>query len=298
MIYTVTFNPALDYVIHTDNLAIGKTNRSLRENIFFGGKGINVSVVLSRLGVCTTALGFTAGFTGEALEAYLDKENIKTDFIRLKQGNTRINVKLKGENETEINAAGPEITEADIEMLFEKLNSIKSGDVLVLSGSVPKTVKKDIYARILLFVQNKGIRTVVDAAGELLLSALKCKPFLIKPNIDELAEISGRELKCAEDISAAALKLKELGAVNVLVSMGKNGVLLIDEFGGVHLKQALGGEPVNTVGAGDSMVAGFLAGCEKGYEYALSLSLASGGATACSEDLATKEQIEELLKTV
>ncbi|MBQ8649567.1 MAG: 1-phosphofructokinase [Clostridia bacterium] len=298
MIYTVTFNPALDYVIYTDNLAIGKTNRSLKENIFFGGKGINVSVVLSRLGVCTTALGFTAGFTGEALEAYLDKENIKTDFIRLKQGNTRINVKLKGENETEINAAGPEITEADIEMLFEKLNSIKSGDVLVLSGSVPKTVKKDIYARILLFVQNKGIKTVVDAAGELLLSALKHKPFLIKPNIDELAEISGRELKSAEDISAAALKLKELGAVNVLVSMGKNGALLIDEFGGVHLKQALGGEPVNTVGAGDSMVAGFLAGCEKGYEYALRLSLASGGATACSEDLATKEQIEELLKTV
>ena len=298
MIYTVTFNPALDYVIHTDNLAIGKTNRSLRENIFFGGKGINVSVVLSRLGVCTTALGFTAGFTGEALEAYLDKENIKTDFIRLKQGNTRINVKLKGENETEINAAGPEITEADIEMLFEKLNSIKSGDVLVLSGSVPKTVKKDIYARILLFVQNKGIKTVVDAAGELLLRALKHKPFLIKPNIDELAEISGRELKSAEDISAAALKLKESGAVNVLVSMGKNGALLIDEFGGIYLKQALGGEPVNTVGAGDSMVAGFLAGCEKGYEYALSLSLASGGATACSEDLATKEQIEELLKTV
>lgn len=296
MIYTVTFNPAVDYVMYADNLTAGRTNRSVREKIFFGGKGINVSVVLSRLGVCTTALGFTAGFTGAALEAHLAKENIKTDFVRLNQGSTRINVKLKGEKETEINAAGPEITDSDIKTLFSKLESIKSGDTLVLAGSVPKSVGTDIYERILCNLNGKGIRFVVDATGDLLLNILKFKPFLIKPNIDELMEISGRELKSIEDISAAALKLKEKGAVNVLVSMGKNGALLADENGEIYIEKALGGKPVNTVGAGDSMVAGFLAGCESGYDYALKLGLAAGGATACSEDLATKAEIEYLMK--
>lgn len=295
MIYTVTFNPALDYILKTDDFNLGTTNRSVFEVITFGGKGINVSYVLSQLGVENTALGFVAGFTGEELLRKINSTGIKTDFIKLSSGNTRINVKIKGNAETEINASGPPITQNDIEQLFKKLENLCEKDVLVLAGSIPKCLPDNIYENILSKLQGKGIRFVVDATGELLLNVLKYNPFLIKPNLAELEDIVGEILDSEEKIISAAFKLKKMGAVNVLVSLGKDGALLIDEFGNVHRQSVLGGKPVNTVGAGDSTVAGFLVGCDNGYEYALRLGVAAGGATACSQYLATKEEILSLL---
>lgn len=296
MVYTVTFNPAIDYIMQIDELINGKTNRSVSEEIYFGGKGINVSCVLAQLEVPTTALGFVVGFTGEALENEVKRQGVKTDFIRLKDGCTRINVKLKGDKETEINAQGPHIDDEAIEKLYEKLDSLVSGDTLVLAGSVPSSMPEDIYEKILKRLLGKGIRFVVDATNDLLLNVLKYKPFLIKPNIHELEEIIGKELKTDEQIAAAAKELQEKGAVNVLVSLGKDGAMLIDEYGEVHKQPALGGKPVNTVGAGDSMVAGFIAGADKSYAEALLLGSAAGGATACNKGLATKHDIEALLK--
>lgn len=298
MIYTVTFNPALDYILKTDDFNLGTTNRSVFEEITFGGKGINVSYVLSQLGVENTALGLVAGFTGEELLRKINSTGIKTDFIKLSSGNTRINVKIKGNAETEINASGPPITQNDIEQLFKKLENLCEKDVLVLAGSIPKCLPDNIYENILSKLQGKGIRFVVDATGELLLNVLKYNPFLIKPNLAELEDIVGEILDSEEKIISAAFKLKKMGAVNVLVSLGKNGALLIDEFGNVHRQSVLGGKPVNTVGAGDSTVAGFLAGCDNGYEYALRLGVAAGGATACSQYLATKEEILSLLNQI
>ena len=295
MIYTVTFNPALDYILKTDDFNLGTTNRSVFEVITFGGKGINVSYVLSQLGVENTALGFVAGFTGEELLRKINSTGIKTDFIKLSSGNTRINVKIKGNAETEINASGPPITQNDIEQLFKKLENLCEKDVLVLAGSIPKCLPDNIYENILSKLQGKGIRFVVDATGKLLLNVLKYNPFLIKPNLAELEDIVGEILDSEEKIISAAFKLKKMGAVNVLVSLGKDGALLIDEFGNVHRQSVLGGKPVNTVGAGDSTVAGFLVGCDNGYEYALRLGVAAGGATACSQYLATKEEILSLL---
>lgn len=295
MIYTVTFNPALDYILKTDDFNLGTTNRSVFEEITFGGKGINVSYVLSQLGVENTALGLVAGFTGEELLRKINSTGIKTDFIKLSSGNTRINVKIKGNAETEINASGPPITQNDIEQLFKKLENLCEKDVLVLAGSIPKCLPDNIYENILSKLQGKGIRFVVDATGELLLNVLKYNPFLIKPNLAELEDIVGEILDSEEKIISAAFKLKKMGAVNVLVSLGKDGALLIDEFGNVHRQSVLGGKPVNTVGAGDSTVAGFLAGYDNGYEYALRLGVAAGGATACSQYLATKEEILSLL---
>ena len=295
MIYTVTFNPALDYILKTDDFNLGTTNRSVFEEITFGGKGINVSYVLSQLGVENTALGFVAGFTGEELLRKINSTGIKTDFIKLSSGNTRINVKIKGNAETEINASGPPITQNDIDQLFKKLENLCEKDVLVLAGSIPKCLPDNIYENILSKLQGKGIRFVVDATGELLLNVLKYNPFLIKPNLAELEDIVGEILDSEEKIISAAFKLKKMGAVNVLVSLGKDGALLIDEFGNIHRQSVLGGKPVNTVGAGDSTVAGFLAGYDNGYEYALRLGVAAGGATACSQYLATKEEILSLL---
>jgi len=295
MIYTVTFNPAIDYVIRVDQFKEGITNRSLEEEIFFGGKGINVSTVLANLGAETTVLGFIAGFTGEELNNGVEKSGVKTDFIRLKNGMTRINVKLKSERETEINAQGPDITIEEIEQLLKKLDRLKKGDTLVLAGSVPNSLPQDIYEKILARLQGKDIRFVVDATKELLLNVLKYKPFLIKPNKDELEEIFGENMDSDEKVAVAAFKLKEQGAVNVLVSLGKDGAILVDEFGKIHKQPALGGKPVNTVGAGDSMVAGFIVGAEKDYEYALLLGSAAGGATACSKGIADKEKIISLL---
>lgn len=295
MIYTVTFNPAIDYVMYINELEKGKTNRSELEEIYFGGKGINVSTILAQLEIDTTALGFIAGFTGDALDTQMKKLGVKTDFIRLNKGCTRINIKLKSDKETEINAQGPDIPKEKIDELFKKLEKIQAGDTLVLAGSVPNTLPQDIYEKILEKLANKNIRFVVDATQDLLLNVLKYKPFLIKPNKNELEEIFNRELNSDEEIAAAALELKNKGAVNVLVSLGKNGALLVDEFGKIHKQAALGGKPVNTVGAGDSMVAGFIAGAEKDYEYALLLGSAAGGATACNKGLALKEDIMALL---
>ena len=300
MIYTVTFNPALDYVIAVDHFAQGKVNRTVKEDIFCGGKGINVSVLLANLGVESTALGFVAGFTGKEIERGLKAFGISSDFIHVKSGMSRINVKLKSEEETEINGMGPDILPEDVEALFEKLNRLGSGDVLVLSGSIPAAIDSDIYQRIMERLDGRGIRMVVDAEKDLLLKVLKYRPFLIKPNNHELGQMFGLELETEEEIILHARKLKEQGAVNVLVSMAGNGAILVAEDGSVHRRQAARGTVKNSVGAGDSMVAGFIAGyLEKGdYAYALKLGTACGGATAFSDGIGTKDEIMRLLNTL
>lgn len=298
MIYTVTLNPAIDYVVSLSALKTGSINRSLKEAVFFGGKGINVSLVLNELGIQSTATGFIAGFTGNAIKEGLIGKGIKTDFVDLKSGLTRINVKLRADTETDINGKGPEIGADDIESLFEKLSHLKRGDILVLSGSVPGSLPEDIYGQIMKSLSGKGIGFVVDAEKDLLLSSLKYSPFLVKPNSEELGDIFGVHIDSERDAFKYAKKLKEQGAVNVLVSMGAKGAALLDERGKEHFMKAVSGKAVNTTGAGDSMVAGFIAGCAESedYDYALALGTAAGGATAFSEGLATKEQIYALFK--
>lgn len=300
MIYTVTFNPAVDYVMRLSELKTGLVNRSEREEIYFGGKGINVSIVLNQLGIKTKALGFSAGFTGTAIEQGVSEQGIETDFVRLKNGCSRINVKIKAEKETELNGQGPEISEEAISELFEKLDKIKSGDTLVLAGSIPNTLPEDIYEKILERLSGKSIRFVVDATKDLLVNVLKYKPFLIKPNNHELAEIFGVELNSNEDIIKYAKLLQEKGAVNVLISMAGDGSILVDENEEVHVMGVPSGKVINSVGAGDSMVAGFIAGyTEKhDYQYALQLGTASGSATAFSEGLAQKNEIYRLLEVL
>lgn len=308
MIYTVTMNPAIDYVMHVDRIEEGRTNRSAREELYFGGKGVNVSTVLAELGVESVALGFVAGFTGEALERAVSRRGVKTDFIRLREGYTRINVKLKADGreisldgallpimETELNAEGPTICAEAAEVLLTKLDRLRAGDTLVLSGSVPNSLPRDFYRQILARLEGRGIRFVIDAAGELLRSTLEYKPFLIKPNLHELEELVGKTLATDTEIEAAAQSLREAGAANVLVSLGGEGAMLCDQFGQVHRQEARGSGAVNTVGAGDSMVAGFLVGCEVGLDYALKLGIAAGGATASVSGIATKEEILALL---
>lgn len=297
MIYTVTFNPAIDYVVHINQLQTGSVNRFDSEDIQFGGKGINVSVVLSELGIKSKALGFVAGFTGEAIERGVQKKGVETDFVHLKNGFTRINVKIKSDEETELNGQGPKISEEAINLLYEKLNSAQDGDTVVLAGSIPNTLPSDIYENIMARLCEKQIKIVVDATKDLLLNALNYKPFLIKPNNHELGEMFGVKIKNSDDVMHYAKKLQEMGAVNVLVSMAGDGAILIDEHGKVRKSAACKGKVKNSVGAGDSMVAGFIAGYETGdYEYALKLGTATGGATAFSNDLAKKEEIYELLK--
>ena len=280
-------------------MKLGATNRSEREEMYFGGKGINVSIVLRELGIKSKALGFTAGFTGEAIEKGLADMGIDTDFVRLEAGNSRINVKIKASEETELNGQGPDIDDKAISALFEKLDRLSDGDTLILAGSIPSSLPSDIYERILERLSGKNIRAVVDATKELLLNVLKYKPFLIKPNNHELGEMFGVTLKTDEEIEAYARKLQEMGAVNVLISMAGDGAMLIDEFGKMHRSGVCKGQVKNSVGAGDSMVAGFIAGSLRGdYEYALKLGTAAGGATAFSDGLATKEEITELLKTL
>ena len=299
MVYTVTFNPAIDYVVHTEEMKLGATNRSEREEMYFGGKGINVSIVLRELGIDSKAFGFTAGFTGEAIEKGLADVGIDTDFVRLEKGNSRINVKIKASEETELNGQGPDIDDKAISALFEKLDKLSDGDTLVLAGSIPSSLPADIYERILERLSGRNIRAVVDATKDLLLNVLKYKPFLIKPNNHELGEMFGVTLNSDEEIETYARKLQEMGAVNVLVSMAGDGAILIDEYGKMHRCGVCKGVVKNSVGAGDSMVAGFIAGVIKGdYEYALKLGTAAGGATAFSDGLATKEEITELLKTL
>jgi 1-phosphofructokinase len=296
LVYTVTFNPAIDYVVHTAEMRLGEVNRSSSEEMYFGGKGINVSIVLNELGTPSIALGFTAGFTGEAIENGIKSMGIKSDFVRLKTGNSRINVKIKAGEETELNGQGPHIDDEALEALFVKLDKLSDGDTLVLAGSIPSSLPSDIYERIMQRLSDRKIRTVVDATNDLLLNVLKYKPFLIKPNNHELGEMFGVTLSEDEEIERYARKLKDMGAINVLISMAGDGAMLIDENGKCHRCGVCNGKVRNSVGAGDSMVAGFLTGAQNGdYEYALKLGTAAGGATAFSDGLAVKTKIEELL---
>ncbi len=297
MIYTVTFNPAIDYLVYVPELSVGSIIRSEKESTFCGGKGINVSLILQELGIESTATGFLAGFTGSAIEQALSGGAIRTDFVHLKEGLTRINVKIRSGQETDINARGPAISDSEIRELLKKLEILKSGDILVLAGSIPNTLPSDIYEKIMEQLSGRGILFVVDATGDLLMNSLKYKPFLIKPNNDELGEIFGVKIGTPEEALKYAEELRKTGAVNVLVSMGSKGAVLIDENGEKHSFGAIDGKVVNTVGAGDSMVAGFIAGyLQKGdYEYALKLGSAAGAATAFREEVAKREEIVELL---
>lgn len=300
MIYTVTFNPAIDYVVHVSGLERGRTNRAEREEIQYGGKGINVSTVLRNLGFENAALGFVAGFTGEAVENGLKARGIRTDFIRLDSGLTRINVKIKSGKETEINGIGPDISPAALEELFQKLSAAEAGDIVVLAGSIPNSLPDDVYEQILRRLEGRAILTAVDATGDLLKNVLKYRPFLIKPNNHELEELFGVLLKSDEDIRACAARLQELGARNVLVSLAGDGAILLDETGVFHRIGVPKGTVKNSVGAGDSMVAGFLAGylANRGYGYALKLGTAAGSATAFSDGLASLSEVTELLDQI
>ena len=300
MIYTITFNPALDYIMTIDKLDVGMVNRSKSEKILPGGKGINVSLVLTNLGVENTALGFLAGFIGKNIEDIISDHGCNTDFVYLREGLSRINVKLMGTPETEINGNGPYISGEDVRALYGKLDKLTSGDVLVLAGSIPNSLPANIYSDITKYVSGKGVKVVVDATGDLLVKCLEYKPFLIKPNNFELEQIFNTKLESREDIVKCALKLKDMGAVNVLVSMGKDGAVLVDENSQVYDLMAPDGNVINSVGAGDSMVAGFLSGLyeNNNYEYAFKLAVAAGSASAFSDELATKEQVMKVYEEV
>lgn len=299
MIYTVTFNPAIDYVVRLDTpLQTGTVNRAAGEDCVLGGKGINVSGILAQLDCPSVALGFVAGETGAWLERGLAAQGLQTDFIHLASGMTRINVKIKAGQETELNGAGPAIPPQAMEALQQKLDALRPGDILVLAGSIPSSLPSDTYERVLKRLQGHGVRAVVDASGRLLANVLPYEPFLIKPNHHELAEIVGRALHGDEEIAAAARDLQEQGARNVLVSMAGDGALLLDETGVVHRIGTPKGTVINSVGAGDSMLAGFLAGyLQSGsYQDALRLGTACGSATAFSLGLASRKEIDLLLE--
>ena len=298
MIYTVTLNPSIDYVVETDKLKIGEVNRSNKEELYPGGKGINVSIVLKNLGVKNRALGFTAGFTGEEIEKLVANHGVDNEFIRLEKGMSRINVKLKSKEESEINGMGPDISKNDIEKLYEKLEALKAGDFVVLAGSIPNTLPDDIYETIMKDFKDKEINFVVDATKDLLLNVLKYKPFLIKPNHHELGEMFNVKLNSKDEIITYAKKLQEIGARNVIISMAGDGAILIEENGEITISDTPKGTLVNSVGAGDSMVGGFLAGIaeNKNIKEAFKIGVATGSASAFSEGLATRDKVEELLK--
>ena len=300
MIYTVTLNPSIDYVINLKSLNTGQINRVNSENVYPGGKGINVSRVLKTLGYDNVATGFISGFTGDFIINSLCELGVKSDFIKLDNGFTRINVKIKSNEETEINGGGPHISDEKLKELFDKLSDLKEDDILILAGSIPSTLSDDLYEKIIKHVENNKVKVVVDATKNLLLNVLKYNPFLIKPNNHELEEIFNVKLDNLNDITTYAKKLQEMGARNVLVSMGKDGALLITENGQVLISNAPNGRVINSVGAGDSMVAGFICGYlnSNSYEEALKLGSASGSATAFSSDLAKKELIHELIKEI
>lgn len=295
MIYTVTFNPSLDYIVSMEkDFQIGMTNRTSAEQMFPGGKGINVSIVLKNLGIENTALGFTAGFTGKQIENEIRKMGLLTNFISINNGFSRINVKLKDYDGTEINGMGPDIDAISVDQLYKQLDRLKEGDAIVLAGSIPKCLPDSIYSDILERLLGKGILFVVDAVGDLLLNVLKYQPFFIKPNNHELGDIFNVTLNTREEVVPYAKKLQERGARNVLVSMAGEGAVLVDEEGNVHSAEAPKGKLINAVGAGDSMVAGFLAGwtMKKDYDYAFKMGVSAGSASAFSELLATKDEIE------
>lgn len=297
MIYTITFNPALDYIVRTDNMRLGVINRTTFEQILPGGKGINVSIVLGNLGHESTALGFVAGFTGDALEGLCKEAGVATDFIRVTEGFTRINAKIKSNEETELNGQGPKITEANIEELYAKLDALKEGDTLVISGSVPNTLPGDMYERIMQRLDGRGVRIVVDAERDLLTRVLPFHPFLVKPNNIELGDIYGVTLKTRDEVIPYAQKLQAEGAQNVLVSMAGEGGVFVSARGEVFQSPAAKGTVVNSVGAGDSAVAGFLAGFMEtdSYETAFKMALCTGSASAFSEQLATRPEVEALM---
>ena len=303
MIYTITFNPALDYIIQVENFKIGEINRTKTETILPGGKGLNVSIVLKNLKIENTALGFVAGFTGEELIHKMESQGVKTDFVKVEKGITRINIKISSINEkkveeTALNGMGPQITKNDIEVLFEKIEKMSTKDVVILSGSIPKNIDNDIYEKICKKLNEKEITFIVDSTQELLMNVLKYNPFLIKPNKEELEETLNCKISTKEDIINAAKKLKEMGAQNVLVSLGNDGALLLTKDNNTYYSKAPRGQVVSTVGSGDSMVAGFLAGYyqTQNYEHALKTGVAAGSASAFSVELATKEDVDLLLK--
>ena len=300
MICTVTFNPSLDYIVSVDDFQLGMTNRTSSELILPGGKGINVSIVLKNLGLDSTALGYAAGFTGEELIRRLNEFGVNADFIKIDHGMTRINLKLKSIDGTEINGCGPDIDAKALEQLMEKIDRLGDGDVLVLAGSIPYTMPDDIYQRILERIQGRGVLTVVDATRDLLVKVLPYHPFLVKPNNHELGDIFGVKLSTREEVVPYGRKLQEMGAQNVLISMAGEGAVLIAENGDVYEEPAPKGKLINGVGAGDSMVAGFMAGYmeKQDYEYAFHMGIAAGSASAFSENLATREEIEAVYQQI
>lgn len=300
MIYTVTFNPSLDYIVSVDDFKLGLTNRTSYELMLPGGKGLNVSTVLRNLGIENTALGFIAGFTGEEIRKEMEASGVKSEFIIIEEGLSRINVKLKSIDGTEINGQGPEISREKVAELMKRLEQLGEGDVLFLAGSIPSSMPDDIYREIMKQLQGKGVRIVVDATKDLLMNVLEYHPFLIKPNNHELGEIFQTELKTREEVIPFARKLQKMGARNVLVSMAGEGAVLVAENGEVYTSPAPKGKLVNGVGAGDSMVAGFMAGWmeKEDYGHAFHMGIAAGSASAFSEYLATSSEIEAVYKSL
>ena len=301
MIYTITFNPALDYITQVENFKTGEINRTKTETILPGGKGLNVSIVLKNLGIENTALGFVAGFTGEELIKKLEAQGVKTDFVKVKEGITRINVKISSLNnnkveETALNGMGPQITKENIDELLKKISNMIASDFVILSGNIPKNLENNIYEKICKILKEKGITFIVDYTQDLLINVLKYNPFLIKPNKEELEETVKCNIHTKEDIINSAKTLQEMGAQNVLVSLGNDGAILITKEGETYFSEAPKGQVINTVGAGDSMVAGFLAGYykTKDYEYALKMGVSAGSASAFSVNLATKEEVDSI----
>lgn len=297
MIYTVTFNPSLDYIVSVNNFRMGIVNRTNKEIINPGGKGINVSMVLSNLGYSSTALGFQAGFTGKEIARLMQERGVQSDFITTKEGLSRINMKVRSDDETEINGMGPKISDEDIDKLYLQLDNINDGDILVLAGSIPSVMPETMYSDIMKRLSGKKLKIVVDATKDLLMNVLKYHPFLVKPNNHELGEIYGVELKTRDDVVPYARKMQEEGAQNVLVSMAGEGAVLLAENGNVYQSVAPSGKVVNSVGSGDSMVAGFIAGylASEDYEQAFYMGVCTGSSSAFSEGMATKETVRELL---
>ena len=296
MVYTVTFNPSLDYIVDVEDFRLGMTNRTCSEQMMAGGKGINVSIVLQNLGIENTALGFIAGFTGEEIRRQVAEMGIRAQFISIPEGISRINLKLRSIDGTEINGMGPAIGRAQLDALYEKLDTLTDKDTLVLAGSIPASMPSSIYSDIMERLNVKGVTFVVDATKQLLLNVLRYKPFLIKPNNHELGELFGVTLSTREAVVPYARKLQEQGARNVLISMAGQGAVLVAEDGSVHLTPAPKGTLVNAVGAGDSMVAGFLAGWQEQHDYghAFRMGVAAGSASAFSRYLATREEVESV----
>jgi 1-phosphofructokinase len=298
VIYTVTFNPSLDYIVSVEDFKVGMTNRTNTELMFPGGKGINVSMVLQNLGLESMALGFMAGFTGREIERLLAVRNVKSDFIEVASGISRINVKLRSNEESEINGMGPAIGKAEIDKLYKQLDKLTEGDILVLAGSIPSVMPESMYSDIMDYLKEKNLKIVVDATRDLLVNVLKYHPFLIKPNNHELGEIFGVTLSKKEEVIPYAKKIQEMGARNVLISMAGEGAVLVTETGEIYQSNPPKGKVKNSVGAGDSMVAGFLAGYlhSGNYEEAFYMGVCTGSASAFSDNLATKEEVRELLK--